>query len=75
MSEPEHVESTSTDTSVVAQVLALGGTLAGTVISGVVLGVLVDHLANSAPIGLFGGLLLGSVGAVFSVVTLMRRWK
>ncbi len=57
-----------------AQFATLGVTIAGTVSSGIVLGLVIDHLAHSAPIGLFAGLALGSVGAVSAVVTLIRRW-
>lgn len=57
-----------------AQFATLGVSIAGTVSAGIVLGLVIDHFAHSAPIGLFAGLALGSVGAVSAVVTLIRRW-
>ena len=65
---------TAEEISVLAQFATLGMSIAGTVSAGIVLGLVFDHFAHSAPIGLFAGLALGSVGAVSAVVTLIRRW-
>jgi F0F1-type ATP synthase assembly protein I len=53
---------------------AMGTTIATCLAVGVVLGLYLDHLWHLAPIGLLIGIVLGTVAAVASVVTLVRRY-
>jgi F0F1-type ATP synthase assembly protein I len=53
---------------------AMGTTIASCLAIGVVLGLYADHLWHSAPWGLIFGIVLGTVAAVASVTTLVRRY-
>jgi F0F1-type ATP synthase assembly protein I len=59
----------------VAQFLTLGSTMAGSIGAGAALGFGADQVFSSAPLGLLVGLGLGIVGAIASLVTLLRRWS
>ncbi|HEV7958085.1 MAG TPA: AtpZ/AtpI family protein [Acidimicrobiales bacterium] len=73
--QPPHQENSNLkDLPGVAAFAAMGTTLAGCLAAGVLLGLYLDHLANFAPWGLLIGIVLGSVAAVASVVTLVRRF-
>ena len=64
----------SKDLPGIAAFAAMGTTLAGCLAIGVLLGLYLDHLGHFAPWGLLIGIVLGSVAAVASVVTLVRRF-
>jgi len=53
---------------------AMGTTIATCLAVGVVLGLYLDRLWHFAPAGLLIGIVLGTVAAVASVVTLVRRY-
>ncbi|HVB51898.1 MAG TPA: AtpZ/AtpI family protein [Acidimicrobiales bacterium] len=53
---------------------AMGTTIATCLAVGVVLGLYLDDLWHLAPLGLLIGIVLGTVAAVASVVTLVRRY-
>lgn len=52
----------------------MGTTIAGCEAVGVVLGVWADRTWHTAPAGLLIGVVLGTVAAVVSVITLVRRY-
>ena len=73
--QPPHQDKSSVrDLPGIAAFATMGTTLAGCLAVGVLLGLYLDHLANFAPWGLLIGIVLGSVAAVASVVTLVRRF-
>lgn len=72
--EPATEHPTAEEMSVLTQFVTLGITLASTVTVGLLLGLAFDHFAHTAPAGLIGGLILGSVGAASAMVSLIRRW-
>jgi F0F1-type ATP synthase assembly protein I len=71
---PDQERSNLKDLPGAAAFAAMGTTLAGCLAIGVLLGLYLDHLWNFAPWGLLIGIVLGSVAAVASVVTLVRRF-
>jgi hypothetical protein len=54
--------------------VGLGTSAAGCVAVGVLLGILVDARTHTSPLFLVVGLVLGVVGAVSTVVSLVRRY-
>ena len=58
----------------VAAFATMGTTIAGCLAVGVVLGLWADHVWRSGPWGLLLGIVLGTVAAVASVITLVRRF-
>ena len=54
--------------------VGLGTSAAGCVAVGVLLGILVDARTHTSPLFLVVGLVLGLVGAVSTVVSLVRRY-
>jgi F0F1-type ATP synthase assembly protein I len=73
--QPPHQEDSGVkDLPGIAAFAAMGTTLAGCEAIGVVLGVYLDHLGHFAPWGLLIGIVLGTVAAVASVISLVRRF-
>jgi ATP synthase protein I len=61
------------DESGVGEGYRLLGSLLGGVLGGLGFGWLFDKFAHTAPLGLIGGLLIGTVGAILSVVQAASR--
>ena len=65
--------SSISDESGIGEGYRLLGTMLGGVLGGLGLGWFFDQLAHTAPLGLIGGLLIGTGGAIFSTVRAAGR--
>ncbi|HVA52207.1 MAG TPA: AtpZ/AtpI family protein [Acidimicrobiales bacterium] len=72
--DSDQEKSTSKDLPGLAAFASMGTTIAGCLAVGVGLGLWADHVWGSAPWGLLLGIVLGTVAAVASVITLVRRF-